>query len=168
MLPHPLHSTGGPRERNRSGSLAADVAGKCAAHPHAPPLFSEKPQDPKDPNSPTTYYLTVDGQEPKPFDPQFLRSQYRRTSGRRRGLDHRKSLAGSARFSHSSSAFSDAGMVWHPDQRTIPARHDSRAFLGRQDCAVSHGAVCAWIFAIPMRLAFFRFTATCSNTKTAG
>ncbi|MGA8231105.1 MAG: multicopper oxidase domain-containing protein, partial [Candidatus Acidiferrales bacterium] len=24
---------------------------------------------PKDPNSPTTFYLTVEGQEPKPFDP---------------------------------------------------------------------------------------------------
>ncbi len=31
--------------------------------------FSEKLQDPKDPNSPTTFYLTVEGQEPKPFDP---------------------------------------------------------------------------------------------------
>jgi FtsP/CotA-like multicopper oxidase with cupredoxin domain len=31
--------------------------------------FSETLQDPKDPNSPTTFYLTVDGQTPKPFDP---------------------------------------------------------------------------------------------------
>jgi FtsP/CotA-like multicopper oxidase with cupredoxin domain len=31
--------------------------------------FSEKLQDPNDPNSPTTFYLTVDGQTPKPFDP---------------------------------------------------------------------------------------------------
>jgi FtsP/CotA-like multicopper oxidase with cupredoxin domain len=31
--------------------------------------FSEELQDPKDPNSPTTFYLTVDGQAPKPFDP---------------------------------------------------------------------------------------------------
>jgi FtsP/CotA-like multicopper oxidase with cupredoxin domain len=31
--------------------------------------FSEKLQDPKDPSSPTTFYLTVDGQTPKPFDP---------------------------------------------------------------------------------------------------
>jgi FtsP/CotA-like multicopper oxidase with cupredoxin domain len=31
--------------------------------------FSEQLQDPKDPNSPTTFYLTVDGQAPKPFDP---------------------------------------------------------------------------------------------------
>jgi FtsP/CotA-like multicopper oxidase with cupredoxin domain len=31
--------------------------------------FSEQLQDPKDPNSPTTFYLTVDGQKPVPFDP---------------------------------------------------------------------------------------------------
>jgi FtsP/CotA-like multicopper oxidase with cupredoxin domain len=32
--------------------------------------FSEVLQDPNDPNSPTTFYITVDGQTPKPFDPQ--------------------------------------------------------------------------------------------------
>ncbi|MGA8983988.1 MAG: multicopper oxidase domain-containing protein, partial [Candidatus Acidiferrales bacterium] len=31
--------------------------------------FSEKLENPKDPNSATTFYLTVDGQTPKPFDP---------------------------------------------------------------------------------------------------
>ena len=31
--------------------------------------FSEKLDDPKDPNSPTTFYLTVEGQAPAPFDP---------------------------------------------------------------------------------------------------
>jgi len=31
--------------------------------------FSETLQDPKDPNSPTIYYITVDGQNPKVFDP---------------------------------------------------------------------------------------------------
>ena len=32
--------------------------------------FSEQPDDPNDPNSRTTFYLTVDGQTPKPFDPR--------------------------------------------------------------------------------------------------
>jgi len=32
-------------------------------------FFSETPLDPKDPNSPTTFFLTVDGETPKPFDP---------------------------------------------------------------------------------------------------
>ena len=32
--------------------------------------FSEKLDDPKDPNSPTTFYLTVEGQAPAPFDPR--------------------------------------------------------------------------------------------------
>ena len=31
--------------------------------------FSEKPRDPNDPNSPTDFYITVDGQEAKLFDP---------------------------------------------------------------------------------------------------
>jgi FtsP/CotA-like multicopper oxidase with cupredoxin domain len=34
--------------------------------------FSEKPHDPKDPNSPTDFYITVDGQEPKLFDPNDM------------------------------------------------------------------------------------------------
>ncbi len=32
--------------------------------------FSEQPQDPANPNSPTTFYITVDGKTPAPFDPQ--------------------------------------------------------------------------------------------------
>jgi FtsP/CotA-like multicopper oxidase with cupredoxin domain len=32
--------------------------------------FSEKPEDPRDPNSPTTFYVTVDGQTPVAFDPK--------------------------------------------------------------------------------------------------
>ena len=34
--------------------------------------FSEKLQNPNDPNSPTTFYLTVEGQTPAPFDPHSL------------------------------------------------------------------------------------------------
>jgi FtsP/CotA-like multicopper oxidase with cupredoxin domain len=33
-------------------------------------FFSEKLEDPKNPNSPTTFYLTVEGQTPAPFDPR--------------------------------------------------------------------------------------------------
>jgi FtsP/CotA-like multicopper oxidase with cupredoxin domain len=32
-------------------------------------FFSEKLEDPDDPNSPTTFYITLDGQTPTPFDP---------------------------------------------------------------------------------------------------
>lgn len=32
--------------------------------------FSEKPQDPKNPNSPTVFFLTVEGKTPSPFDPK--------------------------------------------------------------------------------------------------
>jgi len=31
--------------------------------------FSERPSNPDDPNSPTMFFITVEGQEPKPFDP---------------------------------------------------------------------------------------------------
>jgi FtsP/CotA-like multicopper oxidase with cupredoxin domain len=31
--------------------------------------FSERPQDPKNPNSPTVFFLTVEGKTPAPFDP---------------------------------------------------------------------------------------------------
>ena len=34
--------------------------------------FSEKPSDPNNPSSPTIFMLTVDGQPPKPFDPNDL------------------------------------------------------------------------------------------------
>lgn len=34
--------------------------------------FSEKPRDPKNPNSPTDFYITVEGQEPKLFDPNDM------------------------------------------------------------------------------------------------
>src|SRR4029077_18078590 len=34
--------------------------------------FSEKLEKPDDPNSATTFYLTVDGQTPAPFDPNSL------------------------------------------------------------------------------------------------
>jgi FtsP/CotA-like multicopper oxidase with cupredoxin domain len=33
-------------------------------------FFSEQQENPNDPNSPTRFFLTVDGQTPKPFDPQ--------------------------------------------------------------------------------------------------
>ena len=31
--------------------------------------FSEKLEDPKDPNSPTTFFITLEGERPMPFDP---------------------------------------------------------------------------------------------------
>jgi FtsP/CotA-like multicopper oxidase with cupredoxin domain len=86
---------GGENDPNRA--LASIVAADDAEEPHAtltatadatplPPAvrpwigtvapvrvrklyFSEKLQDPNDPNSPTTFYLTVDGKTPAPFDP---------------------------------------------------------------------------------------------------
>jgi FtsP/CotA-like multicopper oxidase with cupredoxin domain len=85
---------GGENDPNRA--LAAIVAADDAPEPHsklpesatplpAPKLtwlgdvspvrvrrfyFSEKLENPKDPNSATTFYITEDGQTPAPFDPQ--------------------------------------------------------------------------------------------------
>jgi FtsP/CotA-like multicopper oxidase with cupredoxin domain len=62
----------------RSMLPAEPVALPAAARPwvgSVPPVrvrrlyFSEELQDPNDPNSPTTFYLTVEGQARKPFDP---------------------------------------------------------------------------------------------------
>ncbi|MHC2251779.1 FtsP/CotA-like multicopper oxidase with cupredoxin domain [Bradyrhizobium embrapense] len=33
-------------------------------------FFSEQPENPNDPNSPTKFFMTLDGETPKPFDPQ--------------------------------------------------------------------------------------------------
>lgn len=33
-------------------------------------FFSEQPENPNDPNSPTKFFMTLDGEMPKPFDPQ--------------------------------------------------------------------------------------------------
>ncbi|KJC56712.1 copper oxidase [Bradyrhizobium sp. LTSPM299] len=33
-------------------------------------FFSEQPENPDDPNSPTKFFMTIDGNSPKPFDPQ--------------------------------------------------------------------------------------------------
>jgi FtsP/CotA-like multicopper oxidase with cupredoxin domain len=33
-------------------------------------FFSEQPENPNDPNSPTKFFLSIDGETPKPFDPQ--------------------------------------------------------------------------------------------------
>ncbi|NEU99660.1 multicopper oxidase family protein [Bradyrhizobium uaiense] len=72
-------------------TASADAAAPQAALPaHAEPLprperpwvgnvtpvrvrklfFSEQPENPNDPNSPTKFFITLDGETPKPFDPQ--------------------------------------------------------------------------------------------------
>ena len=58
--------------------------------------FSEKLDDPNNPNSAAAFYLTVDGQTPEPFDPTSEAPEHRRQARRRRGLDHREPLHGAA------------------------------------------------------------------------
>jgi FtsP/CotA-like multicopper oxidase with cupredoxin domain len=47
----------------------ADWLGKIQPVRERKLYFSETLQDPKDPNSPTTFYITVDGEQPVLFDP---------------------------------------------------------------------------------------------------
>jgi FtsP/CotA-like multicopper oxidase with cupredoxin domain len=87
--------TGPAGENDPTRTLASIVASADAPEPHAkldasptprPPAtsvwigdvkpvrtrtlyFSEQPKNPNDPNSPTDFYITVDGQTPKLFDP---------------------------------------------------------------------------------------------------
>ncbi len=88
-------NTGPMGENDPNRALARIVVTPDAPEPHAalaataPPLpaetlpwlgnvqpvitrrlyFSETPQNPNDPNSPTTFFITVDGETPKAFDP---------------------------------------------------------------------------------------------------
>ncbi|MGH9561160.1 MAG: multicopper oxidase domain-containing protein, partial [Terracidiphilus sp.] len=88
--------TGPAGENDPTRPLATIVANAAAPEPHSklesdpsplPPskrawigevkpvrtrklYFSEEPQDPADPNSPTKFFITVDGQQPAVFDPK--------------------------------------------------------------------------------------------------
>ena len=108
----PSRARNWPNRRCRSRRLADLAAETSRPFARRKLYFSETSQDPHDPNSPTTFYLTVDGQDPKAFDPQSRCAQHHRAPGRRGRLDHRKPNAGIARVSYSSGSFHDAGMVW--------------------------------------------------------
>ena len=74
--------------------------------------FSEEPLDPNNPNGPTRFYLTVDGQTPAVFDPNSSDSQHHRETGNGGGLDHREPVERTARLSHSSIALHAARLRW--------------------------------------------------------
>ena len=67
--------------------------------------FSEKPLDPNDPNSATTFYITVDGQTPEAVRSEFGHPEHHREAGNGGRLDHREPLDRAARLPHSSAAF---------------------------------------------------------------
>ena len=84
--------------------------------------FSERPANPKDPSSPTMFFVTVDGQ-PRAVRSHFGFAQYYCSCWRRRGLDHRKPITGIARFPYPSNALPVIRMEWDSGIRTVPIRH---------------------------------------------
>jgi hypothetical protein len=50
-------------------AIAVGVGRKYKPGARSKALFSEAPQNPRDPKSPTAFFLTVDGETPKAFDP---------------------------------------------------------------------------------------------------
>ena len=162
-----------PRSILPSGDEPLAARLRCPGSANVAPVrvrklyFSEKLTNPADPNSATEFYLTVDGQTPKLFDPASTQPEHRGPAGRRRGLDHREPLDRAARVSHPSAAFSAARLVGRAGQRAVPARYRQRAVLQRPRCSSIRACGCAWIFAIPNTSALSSTTAICSSTKTA-
>ena len=71
-----IASTGAPEPQSRLAANPAPLSRQSpAALRDVKPVrvrklyFSEKPQDPADPKSPTVFFITVEGQTPAPFDP---------------------------------------------------------------------------------------------------
>ncbi len=58
-----------------AAAAGAALARRCGPVRMRRLYFSEKLEDPGNPNSATTFYLTVDGQTPAPFDPDVRRSR---------------------------------------------------------------------------------------------
>ncbi len=67
-------------------------------------FFSEQPENPNDPNSPTKFFLTYRRRNAEAVRSAIGRARYRREARRRRGLDHREPLDGAARFPHPPAA----------------------------------------------------------------
>ena len=58
-----------PQSAEKLPSPDAVMLEKVVASRQRKLFFSEEPQDPKDPASPTKFYVTVDGEKPRVFDP---------------------------------------------------------------------------------------------------
>ena len=54
------------------GAARSDWLGNVTPARKRKLYFSEKQENPSDPNSPTTFFVTVEGQTPKAFDPESM------------------------------------------------------------------------------------------------
>jgi hypothetical protein len=66
--------------------------------------FTEKPQNPSDPNNPTIFMITVDGQTPEPYDPKNETPYHAARRGR--GLGYREPDYRTARLPYPSNSLS--------------------------------------------------------------
>ena len=66
----PIRKPHCPRTRNLCRRRSRPWLGNVAPVRVRKLFFSEQPENPNDPNSPTKFFLRADGETPKPFDPQ--------------------------------------------------------------------------------------------------
>ena len=110
--------------------------------------FSEKLLDPNDPNSATTFYLTVEGQTPTPFDPSSgVPDIIVKQGDVEDWIIENRSTELHAFHIHQLHFML---VAWNgvPDERTVFARHDQRA-LYKERIWNTPASACAWIFATP-------------------
>ncbi len=79
--------------------------GKRNAGARAEALFLGRRPGPSDPNSPTNFYLTVEGPNARYLRSGHRHTEHRSEARRCRGLDHREPLHGTARLPHPPDPF---------------------------------------------------------------
>ena len=170
------------RRRDRRARAASDVAcesrsrcrrRRCQWLGDVAPVrvrklfFSEKQENPNDPNSATKFFLTTDGEAPKPFDPQSnVPDIVVRQGDVEDWIIENRSMELHAFHIHQIH-FMLLRLVRHCRQRAVSARYGQRPLLQRPDAAAIPACGFAWIFAIPTSSARSSTTATFSSTKTA-
>ena len=128
--------------------------------------FSEKLLDPNDPNSATTFYLTVEGHTPTPFDPASgVPDIVVKQGDVEDWIIENRSTELHAFHIHQLHFML---LAWDDVPVNEPFLRDTInvPFYSGKDLRIPASA-CAWIFAIPIPSAPSYITAIFSNTKTA-
>ena len=120
--------------------------------------FSEKFLDPNDPNSPTTFFITVDGQTPTPFDPASGVPDIVVKQGDVEDWIIENRSTELHAFHIHQIHFMLLDWSGRSGKRALSPRHDQRALLQRQDASISqretaHGfsrSECSRHFRLPL------------------